>query len=143
MSEIRVPRAALIGAAVLVGFTVTAITAARHYEVGRLEIHALDNASESRMLVFRPLPSGEMLVSDEQGHQLSRLVVEGDTFVMTAVRALAMQQAEREEATEFHLLVQRDDRGHVELVDPQTGRAVKLEGFGSASVEAFAGFLDS
>ncbi|RIV89248.1 hypothetical protein D2V07_03150 [Aurantiacibacter zhengii] len=136
------PRGALIGAALLVGFTVTTIPLARHYEVGRLETAALVDAPESRMLVFTPLPGGEMLVSDEQGHQLTRLVVEGDTFAMTAVRALAMQQPLRDEASEYHLLVQRDAGGHLELADPETGRAVKLEGFGRASVDAFAGYLD-
>ena len=35
MSEITVPRGALIGAALLIGFTVTAITTSRHYDVGR------------------------------------------------------------------------------------------------------------
>ena len=103
MSEIRVPRGALIGAAIMIGFTMTAIT------------------------------------TEPLGH----LVIEGDTFMMTAVRALAMQRDDRDEAGEFHLLLQRDGDGHLELADPATGRTVKLEGFGQASARAFARYLDS
>ena len=95
------------------------------------------------MLIFEPLPNGEMMVLSEQREPLAHLVIEGDTFAMTAVRALAMQRNDRELADEFHLLLQRDNDGHLELADPDTGRTVKLQGFGQASALAFARYLDA
>ena len=142
MSEIRVPRGALIGAAIMIGFTMTAITTARHYDVGRLTVQTAQS-QDRKLLVFKPLPGGEMMVMNEEREPLGHLVIEGDTFMMTAVRALAMQRDDRDEAGEFHLLLQRDGDGHLELADQATGRTVKLEGFGQASARAFARYLDS
>tara|TARA_R100001129_G_scaffold12176_2_gene8038 strand:- start:203 stop:655 length:453 start_codon:yes stop_codon:yes gene_type:complete len=142
MSDITVPRGALVGAAVLIGLTMTAITTARHYDVGRLTVQTAQSRDQ-RMLIFEPLPNGEMMVLSEQREPLAHLVIEGDTFAMTAVRALAMQRNDRELADEFHLLLQRDNDGHLELADPDTGRTVKLQGFGQASALAFARYLDA
>jgi len=142
MSDITVPRGALVGAAILVGLTMSAITTARHYDVGRLTVEAAQ-AQDRRMLIFQPLPNGEMMVLSEQRTPVAHLVIEGDTFAMAAVRALAMQRDDRERAHEFRLLVQRDRDGHVELADPDTGRTVKLQGFGQASARAFARYLDA
>ena len=142
MSEITVPRGALVGAAIMIGFTVTAITTSRHYDVGRLTVQTAQ-AGERRMLIFEPLPNGEMMVLSEHRKPIAHLVIEGDTFAMAAVRALAMQRNDREFAGEFRLLVQRDEAGHVELADPDTGRTVKLQGFGQASARAFARYLDA
>lgn len=142
MSDVTVPRGALVGAAVLIGLTMTAITTARHYDVGRLTVEAA-RSQDRRMLIFEPLANGEMIVLSEQREPIAHLVIEGDTFAMTAVRALAMQRDDREIAKEFHLLVQRDESGHLELADPATGRTVKLQGFGQASARAFARYLDT
>ena len=142
MSDITVPRGALVGAAIMLGFTVTAITTSQHYDVGRLTVQTA-KADERRTLIFEPLPNGEMMVLSDQREPVAHLVIEGDTFAMAAVRALAMQRNDREVAKEFRLLVQRDDNGHVELADPDTGRTVKLQGFGQASAGAFARYLDA
>ncbi|MBI1403512.1 MAG: hypothetical protein GC147_09880 [Porphyrobacter sp.] len=138
---VRVPRGALIGAAVLIGFTVTTISLARHYDTGRLEVRAV-KPSAARELVFRPLDNGEMLVFDDHGRQLARLVVEGDTFTMTAVRALAMQRKDAGRGGDYRLRVERDAAGHLELADPETGRVVRMDGFGKASFGAIAAYLD-
>jgi len=141
MSEITVPRGVLIGAAIMIGFTMTAITTARHYDVGRLTVQTA-TSQDRRTLIFKPLPGGEMMELSDRRAPLAHLVIEGDTFMMTAVRALAMQRDDRNEATEFRLLLQRDGDGHLELADPATGRTIKLEGFGQASASAFARYLD-
>lgn len=141
MSDIRVPRGALIGAAVLVGSVMATITAARHYDMGRMELHAV-TPDQARALVFRPQDNGEMLVFDREGREVTRLVIEGDTFTMAAVRALAMQRPGRDDDEEYALVIRRDAAGHVELADPETGRAVRIEGFGEASFRKFAAYLD-
>ena len=141
MSEIRVPRGALIGAAIMIGFTMTAITTS-NTSTGRLTVQTAQS-QDRKLLVFKSLPGGEMMVMNEKREPLGHLVIEGDTFMMTAVRAVAMQRDDRDEAGEFHLLLQRDGDGHLELADPATGRTVKLEGFGQASARAFARYLDS
>ena len=97
MSEIRVPRGALIGAAIMIGFTMTAIPPARHYDVGRLTVQTAQS-QDRKLLVFKSLPGGEMMVMNEKREPLGHLVIEGDTFMMTAVRALAMQRDDRDEA---------------------------------------------
>ena len=96
MSEIRVPRGALIGAAIMIGFTMTAITTARHYDVGRLTVQTAQS-QDRKLLVFKSLPGGEMMVMNEKREPLGHLVIEGDTFMMTAVRALAMQRDDRDD----------------------------------------------
>lgn len=141
MSDIRVPKGALIGAAMLIGFVVTTITVARQTETGLLETGPVE-ADEARALVFRPQDNGEMLVFDAGGRAVARLVVEGDTFTMTAVRALAMQRPDRAGDEEYRLEIRRDAAGHIELADPETGRTVRIEGFGEASKRKFAGLLD-
>lgn len=142
MSDITVPRGALVGAAILIGLTMSAITTARHYDVARLTVETAQT-QDRRVLIFEPLPDGEMMVLSERREPIAHLVIEGDTFAMAAVRALAMQRDDREVAKEFRLLVQRDQAGHVELADPETGRTVKLQGFGQASARAFARYLDA
>ena len=142
MSEITVPRGILVGGAALIGFTVATVAIARHYDIGRMETAAVD-ATESRELVFQPLPAGEMQVNDAQGRRLGRLKVEGDSFLMAAVRALAMQRPGHGTSDEYRLRILRDTSGHVELADPETGRSIRIEGFGEASVRTFVAYLES
>ena len=87
----------MIGAAIMIGFTMTAITTARHYDVGRLTVQTAQS-QDRKLLVFKSLPGGEMMVMNEKREPLGHLVIEGDTFMMTAVRALAMQRDDRDEA---------------------------------------------
>ncbi len=140
-SGIRVPRAALWGAFALITFTVGAIVTARDTGVGTLETPRIA-AAESRELVFRAVSRSGMEVLGANSHRLANLIVEGDSFVMAAVRALAAQRPDDPVALGYHLRLRRSPAGGLELADPQTGRKLTLAGFGPDNLRAFSVWLD-
>lgn len=143
---IRVPRAALWGALGLIGFTIAAIVGGRHYDVGIMETPAVP-AVAARDLLFHPRADGSMAVLSESGNLIANLVVEGDSFAMTAVRALAMQHPRGAKDggvanPTYRLSLRRGTNGRLDLVDPLTGRKVPLVGFGADNLRAFAVYLE-
>ncbi len=134
---IRVPRAILWSAAALIGLTFASIIVARETGHGVVRTPAIAEQQE-RELVFRAEPDGGMVVLSQDGRLLDRLVVEGDSFAMTAVRAVGSGGPA---ATEYHVTVHRGPGGGLQLEDPDTGRRLTLAGFGPDNAGVFAGWL--
>lgn len=83
-----------------------------------------------------------MTVADGDGRQLARLVVEGDSFAMTAVRVLSGQRTDDPVSSGYRLMVRRGPGGGPELADPETGERLPLAGFGPDNAGVFAAWLE-
>ena len=137
---IRVPRGALWGALGLISFTFAAIAFGREQGVGLLETPPVEPA-QSRELIFLDRPDRGMDVLGSDGNPITTLAIVGDTFEMTAVRALAMHRSEDVTATGYRLRLRRDARGRLDLADPRTGRKVPLAGFGPDNIGVFEAYF--
>jgi putative photosynthetic complex assembly protein len=137
--EIRVPPALLWSAAALIVLTFASIIVARETGHGMLRTAAIAEKQE-RELVFRAGPDGGMVVLTQGGRLLDRLVVEGDSFAMTAVRAVGSGDPAE---TEYHVVVHRGPGGGLQLEDPATGRRLTLAGFGPDNAGVFESWLDA
>ena len=138
---IRVPRGALWGALGLISFTFAAIAFGRAQGVGLLETPPV-GAAETRELIFVARADHGMDVLGADRQPIAVLAVVGDTFEMTAVRALAMHRSGDVTAAGYRLQLRRDEAGRLDLADPATGRKVPLVGFGQDNIAAFAAYLD-
>ncbi|WP_088278664.1 photosynthetic complex assembly protein PuhC [Ideonella sp. A 288] len=140
-----VPRAPLIGAALLVGATLLAVAAIR--------LSGMDIASRSEAVVvaerelrFEDRPDGSVLVLDaklsDPGAAPLRVIDPGSHgFLRGALRALVRSRrlAGLGPETPFRLSAHAD--GRLTLDDPATGERVDLESFGPVNAAAFAQLL--
>lgn len=138
------PRGALIGAALLIGFSLLAVSLGRIAGLGR-STEAPPTALYSRQLRFEDRPDGAILVYNGQGERVIDVVEPGTGgFVRGVLRALARERRTTGEAEtgEPFLLSRRAD-GRVTLEDPATGRFIDLKAFGPTNEAAFTRLLEA
>ena len=140
-SGIRVPRGLLYGALALIVFTIAAIYAGRATHSGLIEVSPVREV-EGRDLMFKALSDGTMRVTGEGGDPVATLVVEGDSFAITAVQGLALQRPDDATASGYRLRLSRGQDGRMDIADPETGRTLPLVGFGPDNIRAFGHYLD-
>jgi putative photosynthetic complex assembly protein len=135
------PLGALIGAAVLIGFSLLAVTAARVSGIGQAE-HRPPPAVQSVELRFEDRTDGAVLVFEGRSDDLVAVVEPGTGgFVRGVLRALVRdRRSQGGGAGEPFRLAQRAD-GRLTLEDPSTGRLIDLRAFGPTNEEAFARLL--
>jgi len=136
-----VPRGALIGAAVLIGLTMTLALTARLGEPGSAARDAEGVVAE-RALRFEDRSDGAITVYDARADEAIHVLGAGeDNFIRGTLRGLVRARKRSAIGPEipFRLFGRTD--GRVFLQDPATGRLVDLGAFGETNALAFAQFL--
>ncbi|WMS41910.1 photosynthetic complex assembly protein PuhC [Acuticoccus sp. MNP-M23] len=138
---IRVPRGALVAAAVLIAFVFTATIVARQTDRGIFRpANAAVEASRAIRFV-RDDPQGPLVAYSLDGQALATFPIEGGSFAIAAVEALSRKAHRRidGDGAVFTLRLGTDHRWS--LSDPSTERAVPLAGFGSTNIKAFSNLM--
>lgn len=137
------PRAALLGAVALIGFTFVAITTGRVTDIGIVEAPQAE-AVQSRDLLFRDRADGAVLVYEAGDEQAFDVLEPGTNgFVRGVMRGLARQRKLQTAAIADPVRLTLWDDGRLTLEDPSTGYLVGLEAFGPTNAGAFVRFLDT
>jgi putative photosynthetic complex assembly protein len=137
----RIPRAALVGAGLLVVGSLLLVGIARLTGYRPAEPDA-SRVVESRDLRFEDRPDGAVLVYSMPGDRLVDTLPPGTNgFVRGVLRGLVRERRADQigPAPPFRLTRWAD--GRLSLDDPSTGRHVDLEVFGLTNAGAFAAIL--
>jgi putative photosynthetic complex assembly protein len=137
----QLPRPALIGAAILVGFTVLLAATVR---LGGFDIRSLPEP-QPRVVVdlkFTDLPDGAVAVSDARNNAVLEVIPYGTNgFLRAMMRNLAHDRRRHGigDTVPFRLLSSAE--GRLVLEDPTIGTHIELEAFGPTNAGVFARFL--
>jgi putative photosynthetic complex assembly protein len=133
------PRGALLGAALLVGFSLCAATAARLMHVNATPLPAAQ-AVRVLHLTFRDRSDGgvEILDAARGNTQITELLPGTNGFVRGVLRGLARERRRESIGALPPFSLTRWSDGRMTLDDPQTGQHVNLEVFGPANARPFA-----
>ena len=135
------PRAALIGAACLVGLSLLLTAAAR---VTGLETSVVPDANrvDERFVRFIDRENGAVVVRDAETDERIEVLAPGTNgFLRAVLRGFArVRRAQGVGSVPPFALVLWDD-GRLSLEDPATGRAAQLNAFGPTNLEAFSDLL--
>jgi putative photosynthetic complex assembly protein len=135
------PRGALIGAALLVAFTVSSAAVARLSGLGTVQMPEAASV-ESRPLRFQDMRDGSIQVTDARTGQVAASVEPGTNgFIRGTLRGLARERKRRGIGIEPPFTLTRRADGRLSLEDPTTGRVIALDAFGPTNGEAFAQLL--
>jgi putative photosynthetic complex assembly protein len=135
------PRGALIGAALLVAFTVTSAAVARISGLGTVQMPE-SALVESRPLRFEDMRDGSIRVTDARTGQVAASVEPGTNgFIRGTLRGLARERKRQGIGIEPPFMLTRWADGRLSLEDPATGRVIALDAFGPTNGEAFAQLL--
>jgi putative photosynthetic complex assembly protein len=135
------PRGALIGAALLVAFTVTSAAVARISGLGTVQMPE-SALVESRPLRFEDMRDGSIRVTDARTGQVAASVEPGTNgFIRGTLRGLARERKRQGIGIEPPFMLTRWADGRLSLEDPTTGRVIALDAFGPTNGEAFAQLL--
>ncbi len=136
------PLAPLIGAGLLIGFSIA--LAAAYRLSGTHDLGPQSNALAARELRFADQADGGVRVIDAgDGHTVAVLPPGTNGFLRATLRGLARERRREEEPglqTPFRLTAWTD--GRVTLDDLATGRRVELEAFGQTNEAVFARLLE-
>ncbi|CAH2601018.1 Phosphonate-binding protein [Rhodovastum atsumiense] len=136
-----IPRGVLIGAGLLIAFTITLAAATRLS--GSTEVFAPTAAPvASRDLRFEDRPDGSIVViSAEDGSTVEVLAPGTNGFTRATLRGLARERKRDDLGAVAPFRLTRWADGRLTLEDVATGRRVDLEAFGSSNVQAFGRLL--
>lgn len=133
-----IPKAILIGAAVLIVVTIVGAGLARVTGFGRSE-PPMAQAVETLSLHFEDQPDGSVLVRRAPDRVvIFRVAPETNGFIRATVRGLARERQRENISDEVPFVLTAWGDGRVTLDDTTTGRRVSLEAFGATNVGAFA-----
>jgi len=135
-----VPRAALLGAAGLVGAALLSATAARVLGVEPLQTPTAA-PQLSRELRFEDR-GGAVVVLDAAGATVDILPPGTNGFIRGLMRGLARERRASEIGPERAFRLTRWADGRLSIEDPATGRWIDLGAFGPTNAGAFARLLD-
>lgn len=134
----NVPKPVLLGATVLIAFSLIAASVARLTDVGTLHMPAA-RAVQTLSLRFEDRDDGGIDVRDATSANVIYTVAPGTNgFIRSTLRGLARERRRSglDGATPFRLTHWSD--GTVSLDDKATGRSVGLDAFGATNAQAFA-----
>jgi putative photosynthetic complex assembly protein len=132
-----VPRGAILGAAVLIGFSLVAAGVGRLTGLGAV---STDYASTTQTLSFRfedRADGGISVIAPESGAILGVVPAGTDGFVRIVLRSLAFDRRRHGVGAEPAFVIARWSDGHSTIDDPATGRRVDLTAFGADNMRAF------
>ncbi|MHA7838451.1 MAG: photosynthetic complex assembly protein PuhC [bacterium] len=142
-SERPFPRGVLLGAAVLLGFSVLSAGAARITGIGTTTSLA-STPVEARTLRFEDRPDGRVVVLEETagGQRPVDVLAPGTNgFIRSVLRGLARERMLRGIGSEPAFRLTRWTDGRLSLEDSATGRRIELDAFGPTNVAAFGRLL--
>jgi putative photosynthetic complex assembly protein len=135
------PRGALIGAALLLAFTVTSAAVSRISGLGTVQMPEAASV-ENRQLRFQDMNDGSIQVTDARTGLVAATVEPGTNgFIRGTLRGLARERKRRGIGIEPPFTLTRWADGRLSLEDPTTGRVIALDAFGPTNGEAFAQLL--
>jgi putative photosynthetic complex assembly protein len=138
-----IPRAALIGLLLLIGFAIVAVMTGRFGEVGRVSMPP--SAEVDRVsLHFVDRRDGAVEVYKAATNERIA-VVEPETggFIRGVLRGLVRERKLSGEVTRSPFMLRRWADGRLTLEDPQTERVIDLGAFGVTNAGAFAKLMVS
>lgn len=144
--QVRVPRAALIAAAVLIGITIAAVATVRLTGMEpAAQVPAPESAAATRALRFEDRPNGDVVVYESGGDGEDRpvrvLEPGDDGFIRGVLRSLARERRGSGIGPEEPFLLSMQADGQLFLEDPATGQRIYLNAFGPTNVAAFRKLL--
>ena len=139
--EVAVAKPALIGAGVLIGFTLLAVGIGRTGGVGIA--HGPDApAVASVALIVEDRTDGAVLLREAGTARLLATVEPGrDGFVRATLQSFGQARLRAGYTPEQPFRLTRHADGTLTLSDEATGRSTNLEAFGAQNAEAFAKLL--
>jgi putative photosynthetic complex assembly protein len=134
----QIPRAAVVGAGVLVAFSILAAAAGRLSGIGVTTL-APGRALQVQALRFEDGARGGVRVVDAgSGRVVDRIEPGKDGFLRGVLRGFARARRLEGIGKEPPFVLTRWADGRLSLHDPSTGRSVALEAFGPTNAAAFA-----
>jgi putative photosynthetic complex assembly protein len=135
------PRAALIGAAVLITLTIGMAALGHLADVGTTRMPAAA-VVQQRQVQFEDQPDGGIAVYDTQVHQRIALLAPGTNgFLRGVLRGLVRERRRADISGQAPFILTRWADGRLSLGDPATERQINLEVFGPTNVGVFARLL--
>ena len=133
------PRAALLGAAAMVGLAI--VSAGTSRLLGARQPRPVAEVVMARDLRFEDRADGSVAVTDAGTGALVYVLAPGSNgFIRASLRSLASRRRFAGDTNQvFHLAALSD--GRLTLDDPTTGNPIELEAFGQTNEEAFARLL--
>jgi len=137
-----IPKPALIGAGLVVGFALLAVIGGQQFDVGVVKNPEAAVAME-RSLRFEDRENGALLVFEAPDDKLVFTIEPGTNsgFVRGVLRGFARERHRSGVGIEPPFLLSALTDGRLFLEDPETGRRVPLDGFGQTNAAAFARLL--
>lgn len=136
------PRAAVVGAAILVLGSI-ALAALARPGIDPVGAQALGSEPRTRRLAFEDRDDGGVLVIDATTADTIRIIPPGaGGFIRGALRALIRARTLRTLRGPAAFVLEETPSGRLILSDAATGTAVELEAFGPTNVAAFRAFLE-
>ena len=133
-----IPKGGLFAAAALVLFALAAVTTTRLTGTGGTRM-TLPAAAESRDLNFADGTGGSVLVYDSGTNQLIDTLAPGSNgFIRVVLRGLARERKLGDVGAAPPFRLTRYVNGQFTLTDTSSGKAIDLDAFGSANMQAFA-----
>lgn len=133
------PRPVLIGAAVLISFTIAVAAFVRLTGIGKDE-NEFAAAVIERELLFREIdPNTIEVVAD--GARIATLDANEDGFIFGVLRGLGHNRKVNEADMGLPYLVSQRADGRILLEDPMTGDQLDLRAYGADNAKAFADLL--
>lgn len=131
-----VPRGALLGTLALLAGAVAAVALANPPSS-----RASTAVAESLALTIEEREGGGLEMRGPRERVIDRLVVEGDSFAITALRGVAGHLSAEPGGPAWPVVLRETTEGSLQLLDPRTGRILTLEGFGDDNRAVFARYL--
>lgn len=140
------PRAALVGAGLLLLVTVIVCVGARFVHLTpAAQVPADTQPVASRALKFEDRPNGDVVVyaaDTDQGRQQVAVLPPGTNgFLRAVMRGLVQARKFQDTGPQTPFMLSELPDGRLVLSDPTTGRHIYLRAFGPTNAEAFAKLL--
>jgi putative photosynthetic complex assembly protein len=139
--NVDVPRGAIIGAGLLIVFSLAIAAGARHAGWGRPDASSAAIVA-SATIRFEDRPGGALAVLDAtSGHEVATLPPGTNGFVRGVLRSMFRTRKLESLGREGDFILSRDALGALVLVDVASGRRVDLGSFGPTNLKAFDDLL--
>jgi putative photosynthetic complex assembly protein len=136
--ETAVPRAALLGAAAVIGLALLLATSARLTGIGLTRMPEASPVA-MRELRFGDRADGGVVIPSWPGGEVIEVLPAGTNgFARGVMRGMARERHRNEVGAEPPFRLTRWSDGRLSLEDPSTGRRIELDAFGPANTAVFA-----
>jgi putative photosynthetic complex assembly protein len=138
----KFPKAALIGAALLVGLSITMAAIGRQAQLAAPAVTEQPGLIAERSLIFADGSDGSVVVRDAEDGALVQIVQRGEGgFVRGVMRGLARDRRSRGIGQDPAFRLSEWQSGRLALEDPMTGKVIDLNAFGRDNRRAFSEIL--